>query len=511
MPEQATENPPVTAAPRHRARNGDSPALAPAFAGSLATGAAVAGGWMLDEIAALPEPAGVAAAVAAAGCALWWTGMRSLRARRALPGIMEAYRQRDAALHALNQAIATAERGRSQVREAAHQAEQGIARTASSPAVAFTRSGNPCTDAAGVLAEAFDEAHHAILLLAARQHQQLSAQSELVDIFTSISPRLLSLVNRGISVISKVEEDIEDPEMMAGLFRVDHVLTQIRRAVESLAVLGGNTPPRDSTPVLLATAIRRAVAEIPAYARVRVEWSPRGTAALPGYVSPNVVHLLAALMENATRFSSDRVYVHIHQAADAIAIEILDRGPGMSQQKRESLNSLLAAPEREDPGTRLRRGTIGLLVAALLAKRHRITIQLGPNIVGGTQAVVAIPRELFVSPGQHDVPQTVPAPRPVTHPPALTVLHDHVAPRRRDINAPPQHIPSDRPPENALDTAPQPSGSRPQLPRRGEAERRVPPMARQAPSGPPTADLMAAFRTRRPSTPPAAPQPPPAG
>ncbi|WP_331752384.1 ATP-binding protein [Streptomyces sp. NBC_00829] len=484
---------------RHRARASDSGAFPPAFTGSALTGAVVAGGWLLDGFDVLPTPLGIATAVAAAACALWWTGARSLRARRSLTRIGELRGERDAALQALEGVVTAAGRGRDHIRWAAEQAAQGAARTDFPPTVAFPRSGNVCADAVGLLDEAFDEAWKTVMVAATRQHQQLNAQAELAEIFKSISPRLLSLVNRSIQVISDVERDIEDPELMAELFRVDHLLTQMRRAVESLAVLGGNTPPRDSAPVVLAAAIRRAVAEIPEYPRVRVARSPHTAAALPGYVSPNVVHLLAALMENATGFSSDRVEVHTHEAADGIAIELLDRGAGMSQQKRESLNRLLAAPESEDPRARLREGKIGLLVAALLAQRHKITIRLGPNIVGGTQAVVVLPKELLVpADRQHSPKPPPPSPRPSAHTPG-PARREHMMPHPDDTAELPRRIRPALQGDSVPAASPGQNGSRPQLPRRGEAETRIPPLVQQAPAGRATSGLMANFRSRRPS------------
>ncbi|MEU6405295.1 ATP-binding protein [Streptomyces sp. NPDC046985] len=468
----------------------------------------MAGAWLLDGFEVLPSPLGIATAVASAACTLWWTGARSLRARRGLTRMGEVRGERDAALQSLNEVVTAVGRGRQHVRWAAEQAEQGTAHTDFSPTAAPARTGELCADAVVLLDEAFDEAWKTVMLAATRQHQHLNAQAELAEIFKSISPRLQSLVNRSITAISAVERDIEDPELMAELFRVDHLLTQIRRAVESLAVLGGNTPPRDSAPVMLATVIRRAVAEIPEYSRVRVGPSPHTAAALPGYVSPNVVHLLAALMENATGFSSDRVEVHTHEAADGIAIELLDRGAGMSQHKRESLNQLLAAPESEDPRARLREGKIGLLVAALLAKRHKITIRLGPNIVGGTQAVVVLPRELLVPADQQPSPKPPPR-RP--RPSALTpgpARREHMTPHPADTAELPRRIRPALQDDSAPAASHSQNGSRPQLPRRGEAETRMPPLVQQAPAGRATSGLMANFRSRRPSGDPPESQPP---
>ncbi len=296
------------------------------------------------------------------------------------------------------------DKGREQVGWALGQAQQegGAARTDYGEPAVQPRTGNVRIDVIPALEAGFAEAGQAVMQAAAHTHGVLNAQAELAEIFTSVAPRLQGLVNRSIHVISEVERDVEDPDLMHEMFRVDHLLTQIRRAVESLAVLGGSLPSCNSAPILVATAIRRAVAEVPQYARVRVELTPV-TAAVLGYVSPNLVHLLAALMENATEFSTEKVEVHTHQTDSGIAIEVLDRGTGMSQEKRDALNRLLAHPETEDPRARLRAGQLGLLVAALLAKRHKITIQLRPNIVGGTHAIVVLPHELLVE--AHEVPE----------------------------------------------------------------------------------------------------------
>ncbi|MFI1700378.1 ATP-binding protein [Streptomyces bobili] len=494
-----TGDAPVHSTRRHRSHASNSAALPPAFTGGVLTGAAVAGGWLLDGFDVLPTPLGIATTVAAATCTLWWTGARSLRARRSLTWVGQVRGERDAALEALNQVITTTSRGLQHIRWAAEQAERGTGHADFSRTAPRSRTGNLCADAVISLDEAFDEAWKTVILAATHQNRHLNSQAELAEIFKSVSPRLQSLVNRSITVISEVERDIEDPELMAELFRVDHLLTQIRRAVESLAVLGGNTPPRDSAPVMLSTAIRRAVAEIPEYPRVRLASSQHTSAALPGYVSPNVVHLLAALMENATGFSSDRVEVHTHETADGIAIEIQDRGAGMSPGKRESLNRLLAAPESEDPRARLRDRKIGLLVAALLAKRHKITIRLGPNIVGGTQAVVLIPKELLVPADRQHSPKSPPqSPRPSAPIPG-PARREHTMPHPDDAAELPRRIRPALQDVRAPAASPGQNGSRPQLPRRGEAETRIPPLLQQAPEGRATSGLMANFRSRRPS------------
>ncbi|MFD8609636.1 ATP-binding protein [Streptomyces sp. NPDC059631] len=497
MREHTTQAPPpVPARRRHRAP-ADALRLPPSLASSALTGAAVGVGWLIEETEVLPAPAGVTVAVAASACVLWWTTSRVLRARRALAREQRVRGERDEALRALEAVVEATETGLRSVRWAAEQAAHGAAHTNFAQPTPSSLSGNICLDAVSLLGQAFNEAWRTVMAAATRHHQQLNAQAELAEIFQSIVPRLQSLVNRGIAVVDEAERDIEDPDLMAQFFRVDHLLTQSRRAVESLAVLGGSTPPRDSAPVLLATAIRQAVSETPEFARVRVAPPSNGAAALPGYVSPNVVHLLAALMENATGFSTDRVEVHTHESESGTVIEVLDRGTGMSQRKRDALNRLLASPETEDPRARLREGKIGLLVAALLARRHNITIRLAPNIVGGTQAVVILPEELLVTAGQEAPGSSAPRPPRQSAPlPPVPARSQCTDPGER--TGLPRRVRSAGPPPQPQLSSGQ-AEDRPALPRRSEADRHVPPAGPQVAAGRATGGLMANFRSRKPS------------
>ncbi|MFF7098298.1 ATP-binding protein [Streptomyces rubradiris] len=398
-------------------------------------------------------------------------------------------RMREECLRALGEVVAAAEKGREVVRWASEKVERGEAHTDLRPPAAYRRTGNASVDAVPVVRQALEESWQAVMRAATYQHRMLNDRAELAEVFTSLVPRLQSLANRSIAAITKAEQTVEDPELLAEMFGVDHLLTQIRRYAESLAVLGGSTPSRDSEPVLVVTAVRRAVAEIPEYSRVRVGPTDQ-RAAVPGYVSPNLVHLLAALMENATGFSRDKVEVFLHQAGAGIAIEVLDRGTGMSQSKREALNRLLAAPEREDPRVRLRERQIGLLVAAKLARLHGITIELGPNIVGGTRAVVVVPPNLLVS--ADDVPSDTPLPpraRPFA--PAAPPQQGHPLPAAEAAAQRRRSLPSRSTSEA---TVPVGQGGKRALPQRGAANTRVPPKAPQAPAGHPTSNLMADFQ-----------------
>ncbi|WP_405775782.1 ATP-binding protein [Streptomyces sp. NBC_01538] len=475
---------------------------------SALAAAAVGSAWISDGLNLLPPAVAGAAAVTAASGVVWWTALQSRSARQAASETRQGLEERDRAMEALRSIAVEVEQGRQSIAWATAAVRRGDLETGHAPPVAPSTSGDLSTDVVEALRYAQAEAWQAVLAAAAHQHQLLNGQAELAEIFSSIAPRLQALVNRTIVVISAIEKSVEDPDLMHKLFGVDHLATQMRRAVESLAVLGGSTPTRDADPVLVATALRQAVQEIPDYQRVRVV-IPKQLLALPGYASPNVVHLLAELMENATKWSSTRVEVHTTLVPGGLAIEVLDRGAGISDQKRAALNQLLKAPETADPRGRLREGQIGLLVAALLARRHKIDIYLRPNVMGGTHAIVVLPDELLVTTKDNQPSAgriAGPSPRPDSQsvgprPSAPVVGRAH--------SGLPRRLTQSRPQANghqgvSVEAGSDPSnGAKPALPRRTAAHRGPEPPTQQGPSGLPTSDLMAQFTSRTGSDRPA--------
>jgi hypothetical protein len=118
---------------------------------------------------------------------------------------------------------------------------------------------------------------------------------------------------------------------------------------------------------------------------------------LRGAAVTDVIHLIAELVENATKFSAPHTtaLLRAQHVSAGVAIEIDDRGLGMVPADQQRMNVLLADPGRMDVGELLRDGRIGLYVVAALARRHGIRVQLQNNIYGGTQAVVVLPKSLL--------------------------------------------------------------------------------------------------------------------
>lgn len=235
------------------------------------------------------------------------------------------------------------------------------------------------------------------------------------EVFDYLARRLQSLVHREIGLLDELENEVEDPDLLKGIFRVDHLATRVRRYAENIAVLGGGVSDRMWTrPVSVNDVLRSAVAEIEQYRRVKLV--PPIPGMLHGHAVVDVVHLLAELAENATVFSAPQtqVYLRAEHVTAGLVIEVEDRGLGMSPAERNRMNALLASRERIIPDDLVRDGRIGLYVVATLARQHGIAVQLKSNIFGGTQALLVLPHDLLA-----DLPATV---EPAERPPAPASL-----------------------------------------------------------------------------------------
>ncbi|MGI5347750.1 ATP-binding protein [Streptomyces sp. CA-250714] len=234
------------------------------------------------------------------------------------------------------------------------------------------------------------------------------------QVFRNLARRLQSLVHREIELIDELEREVEDPELLKGVFHVDHIATRTRRHAENLAVLGGAAAHRQWTrPVPLSEALRSAVAEVEQYTRVQLVPPIEGT--VRGHAVADVIHLLAELIENATVFSGPdtQVLVRTQRVTAGIAVEVEDRGLGMDPGVQNRLNAVLAEPGRNAVPELVRDGRIGLYVVSTLARRHGIVVQLQSNIYGGVQAVAVLPQRVLGRPRDQD---TSLPPEPAAHP-----------------------------------------------------------------------------------------------
>lgn len=305
---------------------------------------------------------------------------------------------------------------------------------------------------------------------------QLSSQAgseQKLEVFVNLARRLQSLVHREISILDELENEIEDPDLLKGLFHVDHLATRIRRHAENLAVLGGAVSRRQwSNPVDMTEVLRSAIAEVEQYSRVRLVPPVDGT--LRGHAVADVIHLLAELVENATLFSAPQTQVLMRASlvTSGLAVEVEDRGLGMPVGEQDRMNALLADPDQVNVARLLADGRIGLFVVSQLAKRHGITVRLQTNIYGGVQAVLVVPQALLGT-----EPGALPggAARPAQ---AIGAEPVPVTPPRQQLRAVPPAVPQ-APGPSTLPQVPAPPG---QPPHDAPA-----PTAPTPPPGPPSA------------------------
>ncbi|WP_329235983.1 ATP-binding protein [Streptomyces sp. NBC_01460] len=332
------------------------------------------------------------------------------------------------------------------------------------PARPATPAATPGADAFDLLAQEMSRAQDDAVAAVVQASQLFrgNGNEQKVEVFVNLARRLQSLVHREIQILDELEQEVEDPDLLKGLFHVDHLATRIRRHAENLAVLGGAVSRRQwSNPVTMTEVLRSAIAEVEQYPRVKLVPPIDGT--LRGHAVADVIHLLAELVENATVFSAPhtQVLLRAQRVTAGLALEVEDRGLGMPGPEQKRMNTLLADPDQVNVAHLLQDGRIGLFVVASLARRHGIAVRLQSNIYGGTQAVLVLPEVLLgIDIDATTAPEAVPATpagpvhRPPTHdtPPLVPQqagpppprLDQQPGPDRRQAEGPPLPLRAER-------------------------------------------------------------------
>jgi signal transduction histidine kinase len=251
---------------------------------------------------------------------------------------------------------------------------------------------NPTRDEIGQVRQAFNAVQRTAVEAAVGQAR---LRAGIAIVFRNLARRSQSLLHRQLSMLDDLELRADSPDELDALFQIDHLTTRMRRHAEGLVVLAGDRPGRVwNRPVPLSDVLRAAVAEVEQFHRVKV--ITRNRAALAGRAVADVIHLLAELVENATVFSPASTPVRVlgDQVAHGFAVEIEDRGLGMSDETVAGLNARLVGPPQIDLDATEH---LGIYVAARLASQHGIRITLRDSPFGGTTAIVLIPDDLVVS------------------------------------------------------------------------------------------------------------------
>ncbi|MFJ4963380.1 sensory histidine kinase CreC [Streptomyces sp. ADI96-02] len=288
------------------------------------------------------------------------------------------------------------------------------------------RTGNPVTatgeDEIGEVGEAFNAVHHEAVRLAA---QQAHVHDQFAETLVRVARRGAQLTTVMVSELDAVQRDEADPERMKTLFALDHLAIRMERNTNNLLVLGGyghaRVRPQD---VDCSTAIVAAAQQIERFDRVSLGVVEAGIGIAARAVH-DVAHILAELLDNATRFSppEKQVGVTVWRLSDRAVVQIVDEGVGIPADRRLLHNAALREPRAGITDVR----SMGLHVVARLAARHGIVVELRDSEGPGTIAEVTLPAGVLAPAPKVTAPQSTQGrghggdvryetPRPITPP-----------------------------------------------------------------------------------------------
>ena len=247
-------------------------------------------------------------------------------------------------------------------------------------------------DEVGNVADAFNTITASAVRIAG---EQAALRAGVGAILVSLSRRLQLRADAMMVSLDALEQDEQDHERLKKLFDLDHVATLIRRLIANLQILAGGRGgrPRDGV-VPLVDLLRAAGQEIEDYTRVHTNDVDEGVQ-VSGGVADELIHLLAELLDNATRFSPPEtpVLMAARRVGDLLHIQIRDEGTGMPETQLDAVRDRVANPRRLD-----QRATqqMGLPVVGAIASRLGITVEFRSTTQRGTTVDLTVPGSLFV-------------------------------------------------------------------------------------------------------------------
>ncbi|WP_091632476.1 sensor histidine kinase [Micromonospora peucetia] len=310
-------------------------------------------------------------------------------------------------------------------------------------------------DEVGQVADAFNRVSLAAVRIAG---EQAALRATVAGIFLSLSRRLQSRADRMMVNLDALERDEEDPDRLEKLFDLDHVATLIRRMTANLQVLAGGRAGRPTPePVALPDLLRAAGSEIDDYKRVELGIID-GAVLVGRDVAEELMHLLAELIDNATKYSAPDTPVMVEgsRVGDLLHLQVRDYGIGMREAELQAALDRLAHPHRMDRATTQQ---MGLPVVGRIANRLGITVQIRSDFGEGTRVDVTLALHQFTV-AQTDWPATPPraladertrelpavvarpgpraeGPPPAAWPPAVRALPATPAPASTPVGPPP--------------------------------------------------------------------------
>lgn len=262
---------------------------------------------------------------------------------------------------------------------------------------------------------------------ASRQEQELNAATQRA--FLSVARRILVMAHDQQAGLDEMERTHDDPALLEGLLKADHAAAQQARLAQTLAVLCGARAGRHwPEPVTLEDVVRGAQSRILPFQRVVVR--SRMETAVIGAAAEALIHAVAELLDNATRYSppSTQVFVTLLPVHNGAVVEIDDAGVGMPEQAVEKAAAALAGGGGLEVSRLGEVPQLGLAAVGRLAEQYgfRVTLSSAPSPYGGVRVVILLPNALLTEPLPQVSPPSVPTQRPaVWQTPERTQAHHH--------------------------------------------------------------------------------------
>ncbi|MGW7352887.1 ATP-binding protein [Streptomyces sp. NPDC054784] len=215
--------------------------------------------------------------------------------------------------------------------------------------------------------------------------------------FVNIARRVQAIVHQQSQDLREMEDKHgDDPDVFGDLLHLDHGTALIGRLADSIAVLGSARPGRQwQQDVPLFNVLRGSMSRILDYRRVDLH-SVADVAVVGPAVEP-LIHAVAELLDNATRYSPPQTRVHLTavEVQSGVAVEVEDAGIGLTDEARgraeRALAHASAGLDLDDLGETPR---LGLAVVGRLAQANGFTVSLRPSAYGGIRAVLTVPQRL---------------------------------------------------------------------------------------------------------------------
>jgi signal transduction histidine kinase len=249
------------------------------------------------------------------------------------------------------------------------------------------------TDEIGSLADSFNTVLRTAVETSINHAHRRS--ETLTNILVNLGRRNQALIDRQLELVDELESSQRDPDVLRGLFQLDHMITSLRRNAENLLVLASDSQGRAwSAPVPMVDVVRGAIAEVEDMSRIALELDMADTPMISGRHAVDLSHLVAELVDNALAFSppSSSVQLRAERSALHYRVWVLDNGVGMTEPELAEANLRVANPPDVDD---LSADRIGFQVVGRLARRLGVAVRLQPNPGGGVAASITVPAALL--------------------------------------------------------------------------------------------------------------------